>query len=177
MGYSHYFRGLIAKPQVIAEAAKIIEASGVTACGPRGDRLPVRNETYGIKLNGSAAAGEAYETFSLPRANAAGRGNHAWFRTTENKHYDVVVHRNPHRRRPVPPGTPAQRGPLGALDCRPRPIRSGRSSPLPGPEDRTRTRHRSPAPSSSLGPQTSSRAAPVVVLKCPGISCSFAIVD
>ncbi|MDQ0769400.1 hypothetical protein QF031_002149 [Pseudarthrobacter defluvii] len=91
MGYTHYFRGLIATPQVIAEAAKIIEASGVTVCGPRGEGLPVLIEAHGIKLNGFAAAGEAYETFSLPSANAAGSGHHAWFCKTENKPYDVVV--------------------------------------------------------------------------------------
>ncbi|MGN7149272.1 hypothetical protein ACTHQ6_09800 [Arthrobacter sp. SAFR-179] len=91
MGYTHYFHGLTATSQVVADATKIIEASGVTICGPQGEGLPLLSETHGIKLNGFAAAGEAYETFSLPSANAAGRGNHAWFCKTENKPYDLVV--------------------------------------------------------------------------------------
>jgi hypothetical protein len=91
MGYTHYFRGLTATPQVVADATKIIEASGVTVCGPRGEGLPVLSEARGIKLNGCAAAGEAFETFSLPSANAAGCGIHAGFCTTENKPYDLVV--------------------------------------------------------------------------------------
>jgi hypothetical protein len=91
MGYTHYFLGLTATPQVVADATKIIEASGVTVCGPRGEGLPVLSETHGIKLNGFAAADEAYETFSLPSANATGPGNHAGFCKTENKPYDLVV--------------------------------------------------------------------------------------
>lgn len=91
MGYTHYFRGLTATPKVVTEARKIIEASGVTICGPRGEGLPVLSDTHGIKLNGSAAAREAYSTFSLPNATGPRHPNPAWFCTTENKPYDLVV--------------------------------------------------------------------------------------
>ena len=61
MGYTHYYGGLTATPVVVADARRIIAASGVTICGPRGEGLPVISETNGIRLNGLAAAGEAYD--------------------------------------------------------------------------------------------------------------------
>ncbi|MFE4836322.1 hypothetical protein ACFRAU_16780 [Arthrobacter sp. NPDC056691] len=65
MGYAHYFPGLTATADVIADARKIIEASTVTICGPAGQGPPILNEKDGIRLNGFKAAGEAYETFHL----------------------------------------------------------------------------------------------------------------
>ena len=91
MGYTHYYRGLTATPVVVADDRKIIDASGVTICGPRGEGLPVISETHGIRLNGFAAAGEAYATFSLPGTTGLARPYRAWFCTTERKPYDVVV--------------------------------------------------------------------------------------
>ena len=91
MGYTHYYRGLTATLVLVAEARKIIEASDVTICGPRGEGLPVINETNGIRLNGFAAAGEAYETFSLRSTTGPVRPYRAWFCTTDRKPYDVVV--------------------------------------------------------------------------------------
>ncbi|MBG0738968.1 hypothetical protein IV500_05965 [Paeniglutamicibacter antarcticus] len=63
MGYTHYFPGLTATAEVLADARKIIATSSVTICGPDGHGLPILNETEGIRLNGFEAAGEAYETF------------------------------------------------------------------------------------------------------------------
>lgn len=91
MGYTHYYRGLTATPTVVADARKIIDASGVAICGPRGEGLPVLSETHGIRLNGFAAAGEAYATFSLPGTIGPSRPHRAWFCTTERKPYDVVT--------------------------------------------------------------------------------------
>jgi hypothetical protein len=59
MGYSRCFPGLTATPEVIDDARKIIEASPVTICGPKGQGLPILNEAEGIRLNGFRAAGEA----------------------------------------------------------------------------------------------------------------------
>jgi hypothetical protein len=65
MGYTHYFPGLTASPEVIADARKIIDASSVTICGPKGQGLPILNDAEGIRLNGLEAAGEDHETFRL----------------------------------------------------------------------------------------------------------------
>lgn len=91
MGYTHCYRGLTATPTVVADARKIVDASGVTICGPRGEGLPVLSETHGIRLNGFTAAGEAYATFNLPAANNSGQRTPAWFCTTDRGPYDVVV--------------------------------------------------------------------------------------
>jgi hypothetical protein len=91
MGYTHYFPGLRATPDVLADAAKIIAASAVTICGPNGQGLPVMTEADGIKLNGFKAAGEAYETFYLRGAKPAKRPGAAAFCKTRNLPYDEVV--------------------------------------------------------------------------------------
>ena len=91
MGYTHYYRGLTATPVVVADARKIIAASGVTICGPRWEGLPDISETNGIRLNGFATAGEAYATFSLSSTTGPDRPYRAWFCTTDRKPYDVVV--------------------------------------------------------------------------------------
>lgn len=44
MGYTHYFPDLTATAEVIADARKIIDASGVTICGPKGQGLPILDE-------------------------------------------------------------------------------------------------------------------------------------
>jgi hypothetical protein len=91
MGYTHYYRGLTATPVVVADDRKIIDASGVTICGPRGEGLPILSETHGIRLNGFAAAGEAYATFTVLGLARFARATPAWFCTTDRKPYDVVV--------------------------------------------------------------------------------------
>ncbi|WP_190607288.1 hypothetical protein [Arthrobacter ipis] len=91
MGYTHYFPGLAATADVIADARKIIEASAVTICGPAGQGPPVLNEEDGILLNGFKAAGDAYETFHLRGTKAPPYPDMCTFCTTENRPYDVVV--------------------------------------------------------------------------------------
>lgn len=91
MGYTHYFAGLGATADVIADARLIIQASGLTICGPRGQGLPILNEAEGIRLNGSSAAGEAYETFHLRGTEDPKYPQMAEFCKTENLPYDVVV--------------------------------------------------------------------------------------
>jgi hypothetical protein len=91
MGYTHYFEGLTATPEVLEDARRIIEASTVTVCGPRGQGLPILNETDGIRLNGFEAAGEAYETFHLRGTQEPKYPATAWFCKTENRPYDEVV--------------------------------------------------------------------------------------
>lgn len=91
MGYTHYYRGLTATPTVVADAKKILDASGVTICGPHGEGLPILSQTDGIRLNGFAATGEAYATFSLPGTPGHGHRSPAWFCTTDRKPYDIVV--------------------------------------------------------------------------------------
>jgi hypothetical protein len=51
MGYT-YLPGLRATADVIADAKKIIDASPLTICGPKGQGLPILNETEGIRLHG-----------------------------------------------------------------------------------------------------------------------------
>lgn len=91
MGYTHYFPGLAAAADIIADARKIIDASAVTICGPDGQGPPILNEEDGIRLNGFKAAGEAYETFHLRGTKAPPYPDMCSFCTTENRPYDVVV--------------------------------------------------------------------------------------
>jgi hypothetical protein len=91
MGYTHYFPGLTATADVIADARKIIAASSVTICGPDGQGLPILNEAEGIRLNGFEAAGEAYETFHLGGTDEPLYPDMWTFCKTENRPYDVVV--------------------------------------------------------------------------------------
>jgi hypothetical protein len=90
MGYT-YLPGLRATADVIADAKKIIDASPLTICGPKGQGLPILNETEGIRLNGFEAAGEAYETFHLRGTDEPLYPGMGTFCTTEGKPYDVVV--------------------------------------------------------------------------------------
>lgn len=90
MGYTHYFAGLATTAEVLADARKIIDTAPVLGCGPQGEGLPILSEANGIKLNGFAAAGESYETFSLPGVTGMS-SNLRWFCTTAYKPYDVVV--------------------------------------------------------------------------------------
>lgn len=91
MGYTHYFSGLTSTPEVLADATAIIDTAPVLICGPQGQGLPVLDETQGILLNGSAAAGESYETFCLPSGCGKNQPSARWFCTTANKPYDIVV--------------------------------------------------------------------------------------
>jgi hypothetical protein len=91
MGYTHYFPDLAATPEVIADARLIIEASGITICGPSGQGLPIMNKVEGIRLNGFKAAGEAYETFHLRGTRDPKYPGMSEFCKTENRPYDEVV--------------------------------------------------------------------------------------
>jgi hypothetical protein len=91
VGYSHYFPGLTATPEVIDDARKIIEASPVTICGPKGQGLPILDEAEGIRLNGFRAAGEACETFHLRGTKEPHYPDMWTFCKTEQKPYDEVV--------------------------------------------------------------------------------------
>lgn len=91
LGYTHYFPGLQATADLIADARKIIAASDVTICGPKGQGLPVMTGTEGIRLNGSKAAGESYETFHVKGTNepdVPGLGDAC---KTDGRPYDEVV--------------------------------------------------------------------------------------
>lgn len=77
-------------PEVLADARAIINTAPVLICGPQGEGLLVLDEAQGILLNGPAAAGESYETFSLPGAFGKNEPNARWFSTTANKPYDIV---------------------------------------------------------------------------------------
>jgi hypothetical protein len=90
MGYTHYC-GPAAKAVVVADVRKIIDASGVTICGPRSEGLPLLSGTHGIRLNGFAAAAEAYATFTLLGLAGFARAMPAWFCATKRKPDDVVV--------------------------------------------------------------------------------------
>lgn len=91
MGYTHYFPGLTASPEVLADARKIIDASSVTICGPKGQGLPILNDAEGIRLNGFEGAGEDHETFRLQGTIEPSYPDMWSFCTTANKPYDVVV--------------------------------------------------------------------------------------
>lgn len=91
MGYTHYFPGLKATAEVIADAKLIIDASGVTICGPAGNALPIMNETEGILLNGFEAADEDYETFHLRGTEEPEHLGLSEFCKTARRPYDVVV--------------------------------------------------------------------------------------
>lgn len=91
MGYTHYFPDLTATADVIADAKLIIDASGVTICGPGGQGLPIMNEAEGIRLNGFEAAGEDYETFHLRGTEDPKYPGMSEFCKTEYRPYDVVV--------------------------------------------------------------------------------------
>jgi hypothetical protein len=91
MGYTHYFPGLRATAEVLADADQIISASDVTICGPNGQGLPVLNETRGIRLNGFKAAGESHETFHLRGTDPPRYPAMNDFCKTENQPYDQVV--------------------------------------------------------------------------------------
>jgi hypothetical protein len=91
MGYTHYFEGLTATAEVIADAKKIIDASSVTVCGPGGQGLPWMDEKEGIWLNGFEAADEDYETFFLRGSNEPEHPELGAFCKTEHRPYDVVV--------------------------------------------------------------------------------------
>jgi hypothetical protein len=91
MGYTHYFPGLTATPEVIDDARKIIESSGVTICGPKGQGLPILDEEEGIRLNGFRMAGEASDTFHL-RGRKEPHYPEMWtFCKTDQRPYDEVV--------------------------------------------------------------------------------------
>jgi hypothetical protein len=91
MGYTHYFDGLTATAEVIADARKIIDASPVTICGPGGQGLPRMDEKEGIWLNGFEAADEDYETFFLRGSDEPEHPELGAFCKTEHRPYDVVV--------------------------------------------------------------------------------------
>ncbi|MCP9002023.1 hypothetical protein NFC73_20170 [Pseudarthrobacter sp. RMG13] len=91
MGYTHYFSGLSATPEVISDAGKIIATSSVTICGPNGQGLPAMTETQGIRLNGDKANGESYETFHLRGTDMPRHPAMSGFCKTENQPYDEVV--------------------------------------------------------------------------------------
>jgi hypothetical protein len=55
----------MATAEVIADARKILAASGTTVCASNGQGLPVMSEAEGIRLNDSKSAGQNYETFHL----------------------------------------------------------------------------------------------------------------
>ncbi|BCW78292.1 hypothetical protein NicSoilC5_03110 [Arthrobacter sp. NicSoilC5] len=146
MGYTHYYRGLTATPVVVADDRKIIDASGVTICGPRGEGLPILSETHGIRLNGFAAAGEAYATFTVLGLAGFARATPAWFCTTDRKPYDVVVTAILTAAAIRKPWNTAQRRPMEQMGTRHHALRNGSPAPHPGPKDRTRHRHRGHAP-------------------------------
>lgn len=91
MGYTHYFEGLTATAEVIADARKIIDASTVTICGPGGQGLPWMDEAEGIWLNGFEAADEDYETFFLRGTDDPEHPELGAFCKTAHRPYDVVV--------------------------------------------------------------------------------------
>ncbi|MGC0239510.1 hypothetical protein [Arthrobacter sp. SD76] len=91
LGYTHYFSGLQATADIIADARKIVAASDVTICGPSGEGVPVMTEAEGIRLNGSRAAGESYETFHVQgtkELDVPGLGEAC---KTDGRPYDEVV--------------------------------------------------------------------------------------
>ncbi|MFF2318223.1 hypothetical protein ACFVTE_18385 [Arthrobacter sp. NPDC058097] len=90
-GFTHYFQGLAATADVIADARKIIDASAVTIYGPAGQGPPILNEEDGIRLNGFKAAAEADETFHLRGTKPPRHPDMGTFCTTENRPYDIVV--------------------------------------------------------------------------------------
>jgi hypothetical protein len=91
MGYTHYFEGLTATAEVIADAKKIIDATTVTICGPGGQGLPWLDEKEGIWLNGFEAADEDYETFFLRGTDEPEHPELGAFCKTEHRPYDTVV--------------------------------------------------------------------------------------
>lgn len=91
MGYTHYFPGLTATAEVIADAQRILAATTITICGPDGQGLPIMNEVDGIRLNGFAAAGEDYETFRLRGTKEPKYPGMSVFCKTEHRPYDTVV--------------------------------------------------------------------------------------
>ena len=91
MGYTHYFEGLTATAEVIADAQKIIDASPVTVCGPGGQGLPQLDAADGLWLNGFEAADEDYETFFLRGINEPEHPELGAFCKTAHRPYDVVV--------------------------------------------------------------------------------------
>lgn len=91
MGYTHYFPGLKATAGVIADAKLIIDASGITVCGPGGQGRPIMDEAEGILLNGFEAADEDYETFHLRGTEEPEHPGLSEFCKTASRPYDVVV--------------------------------------------------------------------------------------
>lgn len=91
MGCTRYFPGLKASREILADVRKIIGASSVTVCGPKGQGLPIVNDAEGIRLNGFEAAGEAHETFRLQGTIEPPYPDMRSFCRTANKAYDVVV--------------------------------------------------------------------------------------
>lgn len=91
MGYTHYFRGLRATAEVIADAGRLIAASAVTICGPNGQGIPSLTEEQGIRLNGDKAVGESYETFHLRGTDMPRYPSMTDFCKTEKQPYDEVV--------------------------------------------------------------------------------------
>ena len=91
MGYTHYFEGLTATAEVIADARNIIDASPVTVCGPGGQGLPQLDAADGIWLNGFEAADEDYETFFLRGTDEPEHPELGAFCKTGRRPYDVVV--------------------------------------------------------------------------------------
>jgi hypothetical protein len=152
MGYTHYFPGLRATGLRSGHRRrrKIIDASPVTICGPKGQGLPILNEADGIRLNGFEAAGEAYETFHLRGTKNPAYPDMWTFCKTEEKPYDVVVTAiliaaavrslDPSRR------PSEERWALGQLGRRRGAVREGGAPADRGREDRPGARRRSHAP-------------------------------
>lgn len=91
MGYTHYFPGLRATADLCVDARKIVAASDIAICGPRGDGLPVISESEGIRLNGAKAAGGACETFRLIGTSGPASAVLPDSCKTNGKPYDEVV--------------------------------------------------------------------------------------
>lgn len=91
MGYTHRSVNSTASPAVLADACTIIDAAGVTICGPDGTGSPELTLEDGIWLNGSEAAGEDYETFHLPGTNGTDDTGLSSFCKTGRRPYDIVI--------------------------------------------------------------------------------------
>lgn len=91
MGHTHYFPGLRATAELCADARKIVAASDVAICGPKGEGLPVISEAEGIRLNGAKAVGESYETFRLRGTSGSDSPILPDSCKTNGKPYDEVV--------------------------------------------------------------------------------------
>lgn len=92
MGYTQYFTGLRATPEVIEDARPHHRGqSGHDLPARKAQGLPVMNEAEGVCLNGFAAAGEAYETFQLRGTEDLKYPGMAVSCRTEYRPYDQAV--------------------------------------------------------------------------------------